>query len=844
MNSYQAGEIKLTKQGYWLVALLILLILTACANADEESAGSTTASTLPPVTFDNDNIIIPPTSPVTPRPESSDGSDSGQTAAESTPSPPPTATLIPTATPLPADRLALGLRFVETGNYGEAIEQLSGAFGQGLSDAEEQQARLALGEAYLATFQYQSAAERLNQYLAQQAGPAPAAPLGSTELNHPDLAYGLLAQAYQGLGDGEAARSAYQTYLLANPDMAFYVQNAIAGSYLSEGDSEAAANARSLALTASAHKNIYVEALYQQGAYLQATEQYELAAAEYLKILDVAVTDTTRGDALYQAGTAQLLAGNETVAYELFERAFNDYPEAYTSYLGLVELVEAGIVVDEYQRGLVDYYAGAYQPALDAFERYIQTQEAISATVAAEVYRWQAYSHEGLGNVMAAAESLARYGESEPAAAVLETAQLYFRADQWENSRQSYIEYTDTFSQTNEAPQAAWWAARLTEIFGEPIEAAERYALLAERYPGTEDVPRALFRAGFLWVNEGLDEPATAVWQQLQSTYPDNQYAAAAAIWLVRSDLDSTALDNASAFTGFSYYHLRAQDIATNRVPFTAIGSLNLVTTASEQTEAETWLREAVGIADDVNLDGLSPSLMTDDRLVRGWKLWQLGQLELAKRELEAVRISYNGDAAATYQLAIFFRDIGLYRSSILAGANLLGLTGSTVFSAPRFLGSLVYPVHYVDLVVPLAAKYGYDPLLQFALIRQESLYETFISSPVGAQGLSQVMPATGDYIAGQLAWPNYQTALLLDPYVGLNFGAFYLDQQLNGFDGSAHAALAAYNAGPGNAARWYAEAGNDIDLFVETIDFIETRTYIERIYVGHTIYRLLYGVE
>ncbi|MCA9986447.1 MAG: transglycosylase SLT domain-containing protein, partial [Anaerolineales bacterium] len=71
---------------------------------------------------------------------------------------------------------------------------------------------------------------------------------------------------------------------------------------------------------------------------------------------------------------------------------------------------------------------------------------------------------------------------------------------------------------------------------------------------------------------------------------------------------------------------------------------------------------------------------------------------------------------------------------------------------------------------------------------------------------------------------------------------AFYLDQQLDGFDGNVHAALAAYNAGPGNAARWYEVAGDDIDLFVETIDFTETRLYVERIYLGHAIYRHLYG--
>ncbi|MCZ7669460.1 MAG: transglycosylase SLT domain-containing protein [Chloroflexi bacterium] len=71
-----------------------------------------------------------------------------------------------------------------------------------------------------------------------------------------------------------------------------------------------------------------------------------------------------------------------------------------------------------------------------------------------------------------------------------------------------------------------------------------------------------------------------------------------------------------------------------------------------------------------------------------------------------------------------------------------------------------------------------------------------------------------------------------------LNFGAYYLDQQPDAFDGAVHAALAAYNAGPGNAARWYKIAGDDLDLFKETMDFPETRKYIDRIYLGQAVYR------
>ncbi len=192
--------------------------------------------------------------------------------------------------------------------------------------------------------------------------------------------------------------------------------------------------------------------------------------------------------------------------------------------------------------------------------------------------------------------------------------------------------------------------------------------------------------------------------------------------------------------------------------------------------------------------------------------------------------------------MALYFSELGLYRSSIISAASLLRQVGATVFDAPRFLGRLAYPVYYADLIMPLAQQYGFDPRLQFALVRQESLFESFARSGAAAQGLSQVIPDTGAWIAQRLAWPNFVNEDLYKPYVGLHFGAYYLSEQLRNFDGHVHAALAAYNGGPGNAARWFDLAGADHDRYVDVVDFPETRLYIERIYEGFNAYRHLYG--
>lgn len=94
------------------------------------------------------------------------------------------------------------------------------------------------------------------------------------------------------------------------------------------------------------------------------------------------------------------------------------------------------------------------------------------------------------------------------------------------------------------------------------------------------------------------------------------------------------------------------------------------------------------------------------------------------------------------------------------------------------------------------ARKHGLDPRLFRALITAESAWNPDAVSPVGARGLTQVMPATGRSECGLSADE------LLDVEKNLDCGASYLAQMLAVKNGSIPHALASYNAGPGNAER------------------------------------------
>lgn len=74
--------------------------------------------------------------------------------------------------------------------------------------------------------------------------------------------------------------------------------------------------------------------------------------------------------------------------------------------------------------------------------------------------------------------------------------------------------------------------------------------------------------------------------------------------------------------------------------------------------------------------------------------------------------------------------------------------------------------------------------------------------------------------------------------------GTSYLSRMRTYFDGDIFAALAAYNAGPGNVLNWIEKSNNDPDLFLEIIPFEETRRYLRNIYSFYRIYEILYPLR
>ncbi len=135
------------------------------------------------------------------------------------------------------------------------------------------------------------------------------------------------------------------------------------------------------------------------------------------------------------------------------------------------------------------------------------------------------------------------------------------------------------------------------------------------------------------------------------------------------------------------------------------------------------------------------------------------------------------------------------------------------------------------------------DRALLFGFMRQESDFNTFARSHVGARGLMQIMPATAKHLTRK----NIRARDLYDPELSVELGQRYLIELLDhrAVRGNLLRLIAAYNSGPGNVNYWRKKMmkfGKDPLLYIETLPSLETRLFVRRVLSNLWIYRLRFG--
>ena len=225
------------------------------------------------------------------------------------------------------------------------------------------------------------------------------------------------------------------------------------------------------------------------------------------------------------------------------------------------------------------------------------------------------------------------------------------------------------------------------------------------------------------------------------------------------------------------------------------------------------------------------------EQLAVAAELTKLGFLQEAAAEADWFVQRHAGDAGAA-ALPIYER-VGRADRAVLLAIALLGDRGPR---APAAVLEGAYPPAFPDQVARAAERTRLDPYLLLAVMRRESLFRADVRSPAGAVGLLQLLPATARRAAVVLGRPPLREEQLVDPGMAIDLGGWYLSELVGRF-GEPAVALAAYNAGPRVAVPWAARgAEQQLDEWVESLPYRETRRYVKAVMGAWSAYRILAG--
>ena len=357
----------------------------------------------------------------------------------------------------------------------------------------------------------------------------------------------------------------------------------------------------------------------------------------------------------------------------------------------------------------------------------------------------------------------------------------------------SYLAYAVLFPWHNKASEAAYMAARYYDSERNWPAAADAY--MAALAAGDAGEARAHWRGGFCHYMCGRGSIGDSIWTAGIVKYPYSAWCDEMLFWRARY----------ANRTGDTVRENELLRETARRYPWEFYGLLAAERTGSDHLSME--LRDTRLLEDAVTAEAV-------DMMSRGYG-------SMASSMLYGTGLCDKGTRSASLSL------MGEHHSalSLLRKLDYQLRYGNTGI-LPDSLLCFYFPAPYRELTESTVAGMDVPPAAVTGLMRQESYFNRWARSWVGASGLIQLMPGT----AGDIArW----------------YGLPVLSGSDLAFNGSSVLALAAYNAGPGNAAKWmeaFPLEEGDPELFIEQIPLTETRGYVKHVMANAWIYSELFN--
>jgi soluble lytic murein transglycosylase-like protein len=366
--------------------------------------------------------------------------------------------------------------------------------------------------------------------------------------------------------------------------------------------------------------------------------------------------------------------------------------------------------------------------------------------------------------------------------------------------------------------------------------AAGEYGLLSGRHPGNPMYPWlefwSLYRAGLFPEASAVAARSNFGGSLDREDGADIRYWQSRMRFRTNPEAARAQLSELIAQKGDSYYAIMAS---------LRLGQeINPVAAAPAPNDHSRPVQSAIEVDDSIALDELRlAGLFLDARMVEAARFQMAGISWADQDEEESMVLGQFAFAVDNFRAGLSAAN----RMASDSGARPRSLEGLTKDRASRAVWRLLYPFAYAPMVETFARQAGIDKFFVLSIMRTESHYNPEAQSPVGAQGLMQIMPATAVRLARLLGDPGFAITSLREPKVSVAYGTYYLWKLLRYYQGNYGLAAAAYNAGPIAVNVWLeACRGCEMDEFVESIPYRETRRYVKTVLKNLVTYRSIYA--
>ena len=392
--------------------------------------------------------------------------------------------------------------------------------------------------------------------------------------------------------------------------------------------------------------------------------------------------------------------------------------------------------------------------------------------------------------------------------ALLNAANIYLLRKDYDKTIDSFRELAERFPASPRAPYAHWKVAWLSLRQGRTAEAKQKFEQQIALYPESSEVPAALYWRARLAEEDGDAAMANAYYQKISERFRNYYYGP-----LARERMSKLNPPNSNGGGSGSPADPPHYAILDHIPP---ISSLPSITDAT--------------VPDD-NL-----------RIEKARLLENGGLLDFSLRELKAAAEETKGDWLPA-ETARMYEDAGRYDLAVetlkRAIPNYFALD---LPALPRNCWEGLFPRPYWNDLKRFASANALDPYMVASLIRQESEFNPNAVSNKNALGLMQLLPKVGKGVAKQQKLKHFSAPQLFTPAVNLQLGTKYFRSMVDEFGGFEYA-LAAYNAGDDRVHDWQSQGKyRDVQEFVESIPFTQTREYVQAIMRNANVYRQLYG--